>query len=425
MKTPFFTAYADSSIQECYVSALVGETLSSGILDCGCTRTVCGSSWQAEFVANLSRNDRATLSEKASSVPFKFGASDVIHSTKCVQLPVYVGDTRCVLEAEVVDLDLPLLISKEAMKSAGMVLHFDRDMALLNGKEIALDTTSSGHYSLPLTRRRNQLVAWNNAAPAQRVHAGFATFQMGPDKTEPERKRMALKLHQQFGHPPHKKLAALVKSAGCEDARFVELLKDVALKCETCTKYGRPSPRPIVGMSLSREFNETIAMDLKQIAGRLILHMIDLTTRYSMAVVVPNKRKDTIIEAILKEWVTKFGVPKKILSDNGGEFNNREMHDIAETLNTVVLTTAAESPWSNGVCERHNAVIGRMVSKIMIKSKCSLESAVAWAINAKNPLHNVYGFSPCQLVLGSNPRLPLTLTDKLWRVELEGRTQSC
>ncbi len=54
--------------------------------------------------------------------------------------------------------------------------------------------------------------------------------------------------------------------------------------------------------------------------------------------------------------VALFGVPKKILTNNGGEFNNELVRDMAEQLNTIITTTAAESPWSNGIVERHNAV---------------------------------------------------------------------
>ena len=95
---------------------------------------------------------------------------------------------------------------------------------------------------------------------------------------------------------------------------------------------------------------------------------------------------------------------------------------MAENLNTEVLTTAAESPWSNGICERHNAVIGNMVTKMMHDSGNNIETALAWAINAKNSLHNVYGFSPAQLVFGKNPNIPTVLNDKL--PALEGVTQS-
>ena len=44
-----------------------------------------------------------------------------------------------------------------------------------------------------------------------------------------------------------------------------------------------------------------------------------------------------------------FQVPDKILTDNGGEINNEELRDMSENLNTEVLATAAESPWSNSI----------------------------------------------------------------------------
>ena len=175
-------------------------------------------------------------------------------------------------------------------------------------------------------------------------------------------------------------------------------------------------------MSLSKEFNGTVAMHLKQMEGKLVLHMIDLATRFSMATVVHNKRKETIVEAVIKTWINTFGVPERILTDNGGEFNNRDLQDMAENLNTEVLTTSAESPWSNGVCERHNAVIGNMVTKMRSESDCDIEVALAWSINAKNSLHNVYGFSPAQLVFGRNPNIPTVFNSK--PPALEGRTQS-
>ena len=42
----------------------------------------------------------------------------------------------------------------------------------------------------------------------------------------------------------------------------------------------------------------------------------------------------------------------------------------------------------------------------------NLNAALVWAVNAKNSLSMVYGWSPYQLVYGSNPNLPGVLTDK-------------
>ena len=76
-------------------------------------------------------------------------------------------------------------------------------------------------------------------------------------------------------------------------------------------------------------------------------------------------------------------------------------------------TTAAESPWSNGLCEKHNAVIERNIHKVRLETGCCVEIALAWSLCAKNSLANVYGFSPNQLVFGKNPNLLNFLDNKL------------
>ena len=136
-------------------------------------------------------------------------------------------------------------------------------------------------------------------------------------------------------------------------------------------------------MSLAKEFNDVIAMDLKPLNNIHILHLIDLSTRYSNAVVIRFKHKDVIVKNILQHWIALFGAPNKKLSDNRGEFNNQKLQDMSENLNIEIMTTAAESPLSNGVCEHHNAVIGDMVTKIVAEMKCLLQIALAWAVNAK------------------------------------------
>ena len=79
---------------------------------------------------------------------------------------------------------------------------------------------------------------------------------------------------------------------------------------------------------------------------------------------------------------------------------------MAQLLSTHVLSTAAESPWQNGITERHNAIISNMVDRILEDVNCSIEVALAWA---KDSLKNVFGYSPNQLVFGKNPNLPTVI----------------
>ena len=84
--------------------------------------------------------------------------------------------------------------------------------------------------------------------------------------------------------------------------------------------------------------------------------------------------------------------------------------DMCHNLNINFTTTAAEAPWSNGLVEKHNGAIGEAVSKICEEVDCGIEVALCWALNAKNSLQNIFGFSPYQLVFGRNPNLPSVMT---------------
>ena len=60
---------------------------------------------------------------------------------------------------------------------------------------------------------------------------------------------------------------------------------------------------------------------------------------------------------------------------------------------------------------RDNSVLPEAVTKTMVDIKCDLETAIAWALSAKNSLQSFYGFSTDQLVFGGNPNLPSVLLD--------------
>ena len=131
---PAFTMFTSSEIQECYISKLVGESFAGGLLDCGCTKTVCGAEWYKDYVRNLSDSDMKEVQTKMSNMPYKFGDGKVVYSHQRVTLPVYIGDHKGTMDTEVVDQEIPLLISKEAMRKAGVILNFSKDTAIFHGK---------------------------------------------------------------------------------------------------------------------------------------------------------------------------------------------------------------------------------------------------------------------------------------------------
>ena len=84
-----------------------------------------------------------------------------------------------------------------------------------------------------------------------------------------------------------------------------------------------------------------------------------------------------------------------------------------EKLNVCSATTAAESPWSNGTTERHNAILYESMMTTLNDAHCDPEIALAWAVSAKNTLQNNAGYNPNQLLSGRNVTLPSVLNDEM------------
>ena len=150
-------------------------------------------------------------------------------------------------------------------------------------------------------------------------------------------------------------------------------------------------------------------MDLHQIdKNKFYLHFIDVISRYSRAVFICDKKPETIISRCIDDWISIFGVPLKTLTDNGGEFDNQRFVSLAENYGIILQNTAAESPWSNAICERLNATPTELFLKLRAEYSHTFsdETILKYCCGSKNSLLSKDGFSPCKIVLGRNPRLP-------------------
>ena len=91
-----------------------------------------------------------------------------------------------------------------------------------------------------------------------------------------------------------------------------------------------------------------------------------------------------------------------------------------------VCATGANSPWSNGICERNHQVIDVMVQKIKEDHpSMNINLALSNAVSAKNCLQNHNGFTPVQLVTGTLPNLPSVMKDRLPALEEVDESLSC
>ena len=330
---------------------------------------------------------------------FIFGES-TFKSIGRMDLPVTIMNKRFYLRTEIINGDTPWLLGRKAMSNMDMIIKMkERKVEIrdLDGIEVNLKLDNKGHLRLPVRNINTEellLEGWLN-------------------KGEKERKSMMMKLHLQFGHGSFDKLWDLTESAkwseGMEDDEKKELKRKMKLmieSCETCKRYKKTPPRPVVGLSLSKTFNEVLSMDVGEIEGRKFLVLVDTATRYCQAVWIKDKKPRTIITALVDRWFSIFGVPAKILSDNGGEFQNEEMRAMTDKWNIKILTTSAQSPWSNGICEKTVGILKSMLLKMKNEKEEDWKMSLKWAVSARNSLMNQGGFAPNQLVFGKNPTIP-------------------
>ena len=391
-----YTGYNKNEINElCY------ETSGCAILDSACSSNVTGESWYRDYINNfLSEEDKKLIKIKRGWRFFKFGVNSPIKSSKEVELPVKIGGKKLIITVDVIQAHVPFLMSKEQMKQLKMKIDLTKDMVEFDNKKINLNESNSGHYLLPLNAEHDIIKVY-----ATNINS----------LSEDEIKLTLLKLHRQFGHPANKKLKQLITDAGLWRDNFEKILENIMLNCKICKLYKKTPNSPVVAMPMAKEFNETICLDLKQLTGEgWILHIIDMHTRYTRSVLVERKESSGIIDKLFKEWFSIFGIPYKMLTDNGGEFTSEELREVASHVNIVKFTTGAEAPWQNGLCEKVHQVTDMILLKLRnTYPNVSLDCILAWANMARNSLQMYQGYSSHQLVFGTNPNLPNILQDKL------------
>ena len=383
-------------IEQEKLNRLCRESYFSAILDTGCSSTVCGEEWLECYMETLSDKDKANMVHEDTNTTFKFGDGKSFASLKRILLPCIIGNKKLLIRTDVVKCNVPLLLSKSAMKKAQMKINMVDDSVKIFGFDYKMELTTSGHYCIPIVKPFHE----------KEVYEILYSVSGGVQQ-------MALKLHKQFAHPSVEKLLKLLRQANVCDGDLIEEIKKVSMSCQVCVKWKKPPHRPVVSMPMAASFNDVVAMDLKSWENCYFLVMVDLFTRYCSAVVINNKKPETVMNNFIKSWISVFGPPRKILTDNGGEFNNKIMREMGENFNIRVMCTAAEAPWSNGVCERLNAVLGNGVRKVMSDVGCSVDIALSWTVCARNCLQNSKGYTPSQLVFGFNPCFPNIMTSEL------------
>ena len=183
-------------------------------------------------------------------------------------------------------------------------------------------------------------------------------------------------------------------------------------RCVAQRRRRQEAVAPLVSIQSSMPM-EIVAIDFlhleKSSTGcEYILLLVDHFTRYAQAYPTKNKSALTAAKNIFDDFVLRFGLPARILHDQGREFDNRLFHELERFCGIVRSRTTPYHPQSNGTCERMNSTLLHMLRTLAESEKPGWHRHVNKLMAAYNATtHSSTGYSPHFLLFGQEPLLPL------------------
>ena len=174
---------------------------------------------------------------------------EILTSIASLELPGTLAERQVTIKTDAVTSDIPLLLSLKAMKKARVKLDLVNHSAKIFGKHIPLNHTESRHYCIPLNK---------DVLPIETV---WAVNIHNMDNVA--RYKTLSKLRNQFAHLPATTLISLLKDANAWSNEFHADIEKISKDCLICKSIAQTPPRPVVNFQLAHNFNEKVAMDLK------------------------------------------------------------------------------------------------------------------------------------------------------------------
>lgn len=224
-----------------------------------------------------------------------------------------------------------------------------------------------------------------------------------------QRNTIMKKLHN-LSHPSIRATRKLVKE------RYVwpGLSKDVGnfvrgcLQCQK-VKINRYTSAPLNSYTTPDKRFQHINIDLigplpTSAGNRYCLTCIDRFSRWPTAIPIPDISAHTVATAFINGWVALYGVPERITTDLGRQFESNLFQELTNTLGIQHLRTTAYHPQANGMIERWHRSL-----KNAIKCYASKDWSFALPLvllGLRTTVKLDIGASPAELLYGTQLRLP-------------------
>jgi hypothetical protein len=153
-----------------------------------------------------------------------------------------------------------------------------------------------------------------------------------------------------------------------------------------------------------------------------ILLAVDYLTKWVEAKAVRTANKSTTAKFMFENIFTRFGVPKVLISDRGSHFLNDLIEELTTTYGIDHRKTTPYHPQTNGLAERVNQIIVRILRKTIRDNKRDWDTKLAAALWAYRTTFKVTTRqTPFALVYGIEAVLPIELEIPSLRIAIDSR----
>ena len=140
---------------------------------------------------------------------------------------------------------------------------------------------------------------------------------------------------------------------------------------------------------------------VKKSRARYIVVMSDLFTEYAVTVALQDMTTATVANAIIDEWIMKFGAPDVIHTDQGTNFNSELMQDICRIFMIEKTRITSYHPQGSVQVQRFNRVIADTLSKYCAGKPQEWDVYLPYNTFVYNTtVHRTIGATPYSMIFG-------------------------
>jgi hypothetical protein len=139
--------------------------------------------------------------------------------------------------------------------------------------------------------------------------------------------------------------------------------------------------------------------------NKYIIVAIDYGSKWCEAKAVHDFTALTTAKFLVDQLICRFGIPSKILSDQGRNFESKLIDELCKSLKIKKLRSSPYHPACNGEVERQNKSLKSMLSCYVNNNHNNWDQFLQPVVFAYNTaIHGTTGISPFEMVFGKQER---------------------